>query len=256
MIFDLIFIIDATGSMGSLINSAKTRMKEIVALVDKENINAKYSLIAYRDHVPNDNSWPSKIFADRVDTADKIISAIKRLRAEGGGDEAESGFDAIRDIENLNWGNDSRSLRLCFFIGDAPIKGTEGSNRFSHGDRTNNDKQCPCGLTLVDIRRTLEKFDVELYGFSLRMGASNSFKQFCKEVDNLDYSKVINKIIEKVKGYKTIQDFAVDELLPVLEEDPRIPNAELTKQFGRDVTFEIEFLNKFGYTEHLLKEVA
>lgn len=255
MIFDLIFIIDSTGSMGSLISSAKSKMKDIVTLVDKEKIDARYSLIAYRDHKPNDRTWPSKIFANRVKTADEIVSAIKKLNADGGGDAAESGFDAIHDIEDLNWENDTRSLRLGFFIGDAPIKGTKGA-RMCSNDRVNTDEQCPCGLTLVDIRRTLEKLDIELYGFSLRGSASNSFKQFCKEVDDADYSRVISNIIEKVKGYKEIQDFSVDELLPVLEDNPRIPNAELTKLFGKDVTFEIEFLNKFGYTEHLLKEVA
>ena len=50
---DLVFVIDATGSMGSYIAAAQRTMGEIVeAIVSKERADVQFALVSYRDHPP------------------------------------------------------------------------------------------------------------------------------------------------------------------------------------------------------------
>ena len=256
MLFDLVFIIDSTASMGNLINTAKRQMNEMVNRVKDSDVNAKYSLISFRDHPPNEDSWASKIFADRVKDLE-IISSIKKLNLGNGGDGAESGLDGIAELDNLSWNNE-QSIRLGFFIGDAPIKGTEGAQIHSRGNvNINKNKQCPCGLTLHDAERTLEGIGIDLHGLIVNSSTpvKNSFVQFCKTVSPSNNNLALGQVLEFVQRTKKMYDWSTDSLLPELEKDPRIKLSDLSRNLkvnGESVNYGIEILNRFGYTEHLI----
>merc|ERR1711924_201198 len=54
---DLVFTMDCTGSMGAYIEAAKQGITRITErLAQAEGYNLRYSLVAYRDHPPQDSS--------------------------------------------------------------------------------------------------------------------------------------------------------------------------------------------------------
>jgi|LauGreDrversion4_2_1035121.scaffolds.fasta_scaffold845128_1 hypothetical protein len=52
---DIVFVLDTTGSMGSLIESSKQAVRNIISSVGKMNLGddpnrVKFGFVAYRDH--------------------------------------------------------------------------------------------------------------------------------------------------------------------------------------------------------------
>ncbi|MFB6169870.1 MAG: vWA domain-containing protein [Haloarculaceae archaeon] len=84
---DIVFVFDDTGSMGSVISSAKSSITTFVDNLTTAGLDARFALISFKDVVELDLDF----------TADKttIQGAINALSASGGGDTPEDDFDAI-----------------------------------------------------------------------------------------------------------------------------------------------------------------
>lgn len=136
-VVDFVFLIDATGSMGHLIDALKTNLNTFID-----------SMIADPQSPVRD--WRGKVFGFRDAEADseafvdnpfvsKDVAAIKgqlaALRAEGGGDEAESLLDALFKIGSMpqmdkgsqvldpqKWRYRSDAARVVIVFTDAPFK--------------------------------------------------------------------------------------------------------------------------------------
>ena len=115
---DLLFLIDATGSMGDEIDKLKTTMQtianEIGALPERPDV--RYGLVAYRDR--------GDAFVVRSYDFTSDLGAFQRtlasLQACCGGDEPESVNEALhRSIHELSWRSDN-TVRLVLLVADAP----------------------------------------------------------------------------------------------------------------------------------------
>jgi len=108
---DIAFIIDATGSMGAYIEEAKNSIRDIInstlndlkeAFPENYNDKLKFSIVAYRDHPPQDNSFVT----DKLDftTSDNAINYLSKLEASGGGDFPEAVMDGMYEgIFGITW---------------------------------------------------------------------------------------------------------------------------------------------------------
>jgi hypothetical protein len=115
---DVVFCIDATGSMGWVIDEVKLRIAELVDIVRILVPIARFGFVAYRD-----DQGPEFVTRSQELTYStfKLKRFLSTLEAKGGGDIYEAVDLGIADAINMSgWRNPARKLILV--IGDAPLK--------------------------------------------------------------------------------------------------------------------------------------
>src|SRR5438046_6199043 len=116
---EVAFVLDTTGSMGSLIEGAKKKIWSIATSILDSNPNAeiRMGLVAYRD-IGDD--YVTKRFDLTTDIQD-LYAKLLDLRAQGGGDWPESVNEALDvAVNKLSWSRGSDICRIMFLVGDAP----------------------------------------------------------------------------------------------------------------------------------------
>ena len=116
-VFDLVFVIDATGSMSSYITAAKDETenisKELRALYPEYNF--QYGYVFYRD--PIDSHDDIHEIINLTDQVNSLPEKIKKIRAYGGGDMPEDWVGAFKLVnENITWRN---GLKVIIHLADA-----------------------------------------------------------------------------------------------------------------------------------------
>lgn len=197
IIHQLLFIMDATGSMGPYIEGTK---KEIVKFIDsiKENcvndlkklpnyqedkteLEFQVAVIAYRD-------FCDKIHFETIDFTTDIISVenqLAQIRADGGGDEPEdvqgAFIHALFGISNvakkLSWDdNGAVAGRNIIFMADAPAHGKEFNN--NGVELTNYDPKNNYLAEWKIIFQEMKKLNITLYSTKLTNQTEATNKMF------------------------------------------------------------------------------
>jgi hypothetical protein len=118
-VVEVAFVLDTTGSMGPLIESAKRKIWSIATAIVDANPEAqiRMGLVAYRD-IGDD--YVTKSFALTTDIQD-LYANLLELQARGGGDWPESVNEALHvGVTKLAWTQGSEICRIMFLVGDAP----------------------------------------------------------------------------------------------------------------------------------------
>lgn len=151
---DVVFIIDATGSMGPFIQEAKQRAADILKKIQEDgDLDINVGLIAYRDHPPQDYTFVTRVTP--LSKIDEFNSALATLEADGGGDRPEAVLDGINELFNLKWRKDSE--RVVYLIGDAPPH-----------------TPYPTGLTNEDLLEKLFEHKIEVNAHSIANAADTT----------------------------------------------------------------------------------
>jgi Mg-chelatase subunit ChlD len=116
---DLVFLIDATGSMADEIDKLKTTLRTIVgevsALPSRPDICL--GLVAYRDR---GDAFLLRSHDFTNDVGGFLQDALNPLRANGGGDYPEAMNEALHEtVHQLSWRGDG-ATRLVVLLADAP----------------------------------------------------------------------------------------------------------------------------------------
>jgi len=108
---DIVFCIDATGSMQGLINTVKSNalrfhddlqrtMEEKGKMID----DLRVRIIAFRDlYVDGAESMRESAFFRLPEQRDEFSAFVSAVNADGGGDEAETGLEALATAINSDW---------------------------------------------------------------------------------------------------------------------------------------------------------
>ena len=110
-VVEVVFVLDTTGSMGQLIESAKRKIWSIATSILDSSANAevRMGLVAYRD-IGDD--YVTKTFDLTTDIQD-IYAHLLDLKAQGGGDWPESVNEALYvAVTKLAWSEKSRSITV------------------------------------------------------------------------------------------------------------------------------------------------
>ncbi len=112
---DIVFAVDTTGSMGGIIEDAKTYVRSFPSKTDSALPDVHYGLVAYRDLGDE--------YVTRVEvppTADRaaFTSGVDRLSADGGGDTPEAVLAAASAAMDTPMRATAR--KVVIFVGDAP----------------------------------------------------------------------------------------------------------------------------------------
>ncbi|WP_374446493.1 VWA domain-containing protein [Epilithonimonas sp.] len=115
---DLVFVVDATGSMGDEINYLKSELLDVLKKVESnlKNTNVRYGSVFYRDQ---GDEYITRKFDFSNDT-EQLMDFIKKQNAKGGGDRPEAVVEALdSSIDELTWSQDN-STKIMFLLLDAP----------------------------------------------------------------------------------------------------------------------------------------
>ena len=115
---DIMFAVDATGSMGDEINYLKSELQDVIERVQESDdvLDIRLGTVFYRDHSDSYLTQSSPLDRD----IQKTIDFIKKQRADGGGDFPEA-VDAALEvaIAQQDWNEDALA-KIVFLVLDAP----------------------------------------------------------------------------------------------------------------------------------------
>jgi len=107
---DLVFCIDVTGSMSPVINTVKANalrfnsdLKDALAQAGKNIDQLRVRVIAFRDLGCDGTPFELLDFVNLPDGETRFSSFVNGLRADGGGDEPESGLEAVALALSSDW---------------------------------------------------------------------------------------------------------------------------------------------------------
>jgi hypothetical protein len=164
---DVAFVIDTTGSMGSLIDSARQHMVTMLRRLTSDPaapVDLRTAVVEYRDHPPQDTSFVTREygFTSELTEVQKVIAALK---PDGGGDVPEAVLDGVLSAGRaLEWRPHSR--RMTILLGDAPPHGWRG--QAPHGT-------CACGATFDSATAALEQQRIVLHTIGLTSAVDTPF---------------------------------------------------------------------------------
>lgn len=123
---EMVFVLDTTGSMGGLLEGAKTKIWRIVNDVMQNqkqsgDVQVKVGLVAYRD---KGDAYVTQVTPLSSDL-DQVYSKLIAYQAQGGGDGPEHVRQALQDgLTQAGWtqgGREQSGLsQILFLVGDAP----------------------------------------------------------------------------------------------------------------------------------------
>ncbi len=116
---DVVFVLDTTGSMSGLIQTAKEKIWSIATTMAsaQQAPEIRIGLVAYRDR---GDSYVTKV-VDLTTDLDSVYATLMDFEADGGNDTPESVNKALYDaVHNMSWSQGERAYQAIFLVGDAP----------------------------------------------------------------------------------------------------------------------------------------
>ena len=118
---DVVFVFDSTGSMGGIISETRTRIRQLMGVVQHLVPGVRVAIVTYRDlreFDPADFEYTVKIKGFTTDVK-QLEAFLRNVQAIGGGDQPEAVYQALDTaMHKLSWGQNSKKVIILF--GDAP----------------------------------------------------------------------------------------------------------------------------------------
>jgi len=116
---DVCFVLDTTGSMGGMIESAKQKIwyiaNQIVSANNRPDV--RFCVIGYRDRGDRYVTDYHPLTRD----IDSIYKTLSSYKAQGGGDSPESVNQALYEaVTKPDWRQSNNALKIIYLVGDAP----------------------------------------------------------------------------------------------------------------------------------------
>jgi hypothetical protein len=115
---DVLFLIDATGSMADEIAKIQSTIFDVAAQIDAlpGQPNVRYGMVTYRDR---GDGFVSKVYDFTPDVRD-FSKDLGTVWADGGGDYPESLNEGLhKAVNQVEWRNED-TVKLIFLVADAP----------------------------------------------------------------------------------------------------------------------------------------
>ena len=114
---DVVFLLDATGSMADEIEQLQVNILKISQQIDDMgDVDVRYGLVHYRDR---EDDYISRVF-DFTPDVKAFQNELNKVVADGGGDTPEALNDGLHDaLQSVEWRGDD-TIKLVFLVADAP----------------------------------------------------------------------------------------------------------------------------------------
>ena len=160
--FDILFLVDATGSMSSYITAAKEETKNISDQLRKlyPEKMFKYGYIFYRD--PIDSHSDKHEFIDLTDDVNSLPEKIGKISATGGGDAPEDWVGAYKLAnEKISWRN---GTKVIMHLTDAGAHG----KLFTSYDKYPEEES----KLIVELEKCAQK-GIKIFGYTIDEECNN-----------------------------------------------------------------------------------
>ena len=164
--FDIVFLVDATGSMDSYIIAAKEETKNIADELQKlyPEKMFQYGYIFYRD--PVDSNYDTHDIIDLTDNVDSLPAQIEVIDATGGGDLPEDWAGAYKLAnEKISW---RKGIKVIIHLADAGAHG----KLFTKNDKHQEEEE----KLIYELNRCAEK-GIKIFGYVIKDEAQNTFNE-------------------------------------------------------------------------------
>lgn len=165
-VMDVLFVIDATGSMSATLKAAHDKATEMAIdlRVAHSDVKFRFGAVCYRDPIDSPNDIHE--FMDFDSDIDNLVSFLSRIKADGGGDSPEDWVGALDiALTKLSWQDGAKSI---IWIADADAHGNLFCGYENHQD------QEPLIEPLI---KEISSMKVLFTGLSLNNGANKTFEQ-------------------------------------------------------------------------------
>jgi hypothetical protein len=165
--FDLIYLVDVSGSMSSSLNGVKNYCIAISQKLEKElsQFDFHYGGIFYSD--PVDVPTESNSYLNLTPNINEFKSFVNGVKLLGGGDGPEDWYGAYDiAVNKMSWRN---GIRCIIHITDAGGHGTDYSSGDGHPAE---------GPKLDRIIPKCAKMNFQMFGFNIGSEANQSFSRF------------------------------------------------------------------------------
>lgn len=217
---DLVFCIDATASMGDLINVVKVNAinlyQDIIqTMAQKQKVinKIRVKVIAFRDYIyDKENAMLTTRFFNLPEEADLLKNLIGQITAMGGGDDPEDGLEALAFAMRSDWDKEGMKKRHVIVVwSDAATHplgfGREAANYPQQMPKTFGEltawwgsKQCP-GYMNNQAKRLL-LFTPDKEGWKTISDTWDNVIHFPSEagkgLQNVDYKTIIDAIANTI----------------------------------------------------------
>ena len=210
--YNVCFIIDNTGSMGSWINVIKeicnNLFVEIVSKFSKYEFSFGCVLYADKISINTDQNYKINFTKDE----NEFRSKLEKIKTQNGGDIAEdwvSGFQIA--LDELSWGN---GTKLIFHIADAPHHGAI-FNTDKKNDKFLYEKDDINGKKLIKLIEKCSKRNIKIIGISIdKVCSFQVFKREYEKLNGPNYEIIEVNGTELIKG----NDFINKKILGIIEK--------------------------------------
>jgi Mg-chelatase subunit ChlD len=116
---DVVFVLDTTGSMSGLIQTAKEKIWSIATTMAsaQPTPEIRIGLVGFRDR---GDQYVTRVI-DLSSDLDSVYAELMDFQADGGGDTPESVNKALYDaVHQMSWTQEDQAYRAVFLVGDAP----------------------------------------------------------------------------------------------------------------------------------------
>ena len=165
--FDLIYLVDVSGSMSSSLNGVKKYCIDISQKLEKElsQFDFHYGGIFYSD--PVDVSSEENTYLNLTPNINEFKNFVNGVKLLNGGDGPEDWYGAYDiAVNKISWRN---GIRCIIHITDAGAHGTNYSPNDHHPDE---------GPKLDRIIPKCAKMNFQMFGFNIGSTANQSFERF------------------------------------------------------------------------------
>ena len=122
---DIVFVIDATGSMGSYINSVKAHIEDFLNLLSGEKVDIRTRFVVYMDITNKEGTVASEWFSDTA----SALEYLKAITLGWGNDELETLLDGYGMMLADDFGFRDDAHKFCMALTDA---GTKTDNNYGY----------------------------------------------------------------------------------------------------------------------------
>jgi hypothetical protein len=171
-LMDVLFVIDATGSMASALKAAHDRAASIASDLRREHpdVDFRFGSVCYRD--PIDSHGDVHQVCDFTHNIDDLVAFLATVPASGGGDGPEDWVGALKlSLDGVKWRWGQKTM---IFIADAPAHGQQFCGHQNHEEET---------AKLPPLIERVARAGIFVQGLDLNSGAQLSFTEFKRIYD-------------------------------------------------------------------------
>ncbi|KAG8740118.1 hypothetical protein FRC10_004747 [Ceratobasidium sp. 414] len=186
---DVVFLQDLTGSQQPYLDAARKEVDQIwKSLLDTGSFapgDLRFGAIGFRDHPPQDDTFPSKVLIDFTPNIDSVATELDSFLSKGGGDGPEAQADAMADaLENVTW--NTNATKVAILITDSPPHGTK-----EPGDAWPD--KCPCQKDPLRLATRMFKMGITLASHTMHIDHDyQGARQFYEGLVEKTHGKVYN----------------------------------------------------------------